>query len=79
MTVMDGNPHYQAAQKALEDEATAGNSWLNPQETALKVASVEATLALAHEQRTANLIAWVAAHGEDPSWVTVQIQERLGL
>ena len=30
---MSENPHYQAAQKLLEDEATAGNSWLNPQET----------------------------------------------
>jgi DICT domain-containing protein len=45
----------------------------------LKSAQVQASLAVAYEQRTANLIAWVAAHGEDPSWVTVQIQERLGL
>lgn len=79
------NPHYEAAENALEDQA-AGGSWLNPQETALSVANTQATLALAHEQHTANLIALLDAGystakvaGVNYEDVADLIKERLGL
>jgi len=76
---MSGNPHYVNADELLAPERAGGPAYIDPQTSSLMLAAVEAQLAVAWEQRTANLIAWVAAHGEDPSWVTVEIQQRLGL
>jgi len=74
---MNENRHYENAIAAFSAVNASGAAEFNAE--CRQDALIEATLAGAYEQRTANLIAWVAAHGEDPSWVTVQIQERLGL
>jgi hypothetical protein len=37
------------------------------------------TVALAHEQRTANLIAWIAANNGGYRETRIEIQQRLGL
>lgn len=58
MSNLPGNPHYAWAADTLESLEQAESTYLNPDEHALQTASVEATLALAHEQRTANLIAF---------------------
>ena len=92
MSAMDGNPHYALASDRLESQQQAAGSFLNPDETAMQSASIGATLALAYEQRTANLIAYEAGlakafHDDKLSengfrlWKLVadQIAERLGL
>ena len=57
MSNLPGNPHFAWAADTLESLEQAEGTYLNPDEHALQTASVEATLALAYEQRTANLIA----------------------
>ena len=60
-----GNPHHESSR----DRNTHTNEGL-----------IEATLALAFEQRTANLIAWTTACGETPSReIAIEIAGRLGL
>lgn len=55
---MSDNDHYNSAahRLALEDDPTAG-TYIDPNTQNLLIAQTEATLALAYEQRTANLIA----------------------
>lgn len=83
MSNLPGNPHFAWAADTLESLEQAEGTYLNPDEHALQTASVEATLALAHEQRTANLIALFGegfAHRDiDYAGIAKQIQERLGL
>lgn len=60
MSDMNGNANYESAADLaghLLDALNEGNGDL---EAALNIAQVEATLALAYEQRTANLIAVMA-------------------
>lgn len=57
MSDMNGNPHYRDARAAGSYYATRQ---INSDLGVIALAQVEATLALAHEQRTANLIALMA-------------------
>ena len=56
MSGMEGNAPYANTEDALEQDAVGTGSYLDPQTRALTVAQIEATLTLAYEQRTANLI-----------------------
>lgn len=89
---MSCNPHFGQADELIQTElAATGGSYLDPQTTALTIAGVQANLALAYEQRTANLITYWAAmtdevHGylddEDKAQfrgIQEQITERLDL
>jgi len=55
--VMTENQHHQNAREALGFLENSDGSYVDPTTQALATAQIEATLALAHEQRTANLIA----------------------
>ena len=91
MSNLPGNPHFAWAADTLESLEQAEGTYLNPDEHALQTASVEATLALAHEQRTANLIAYQAnaeasyriearnPRSEQATKLNETIKERLGL
>ncbi|UOK18366.1 hypothetical protein SEA_BRUHMOMENT_50 [Arthrobacter phage BruhMoment] len=74
---MDSNPHYDTAalilQRVVENPGWYGDT---PIEQVLARAQVEATLALAFEQRTANLIA-CASKVYVPG-ANDQVKERLG-
>lgn len=50
------NTHYEAAAELLEAN-NSGPTYIDPNTLGLAIASTQATLALAYEQRTANLIA----------------------
>ncbi|NWL34468.1 hypothetical protein [Paenarthrobacter nitroguajacolicus] len=67
------NPHFERATKRLHDGTN----------NEVVRAQAEATLALAYEQRTANLIALFsegfAGRGIDYAGLETQIRERLGL
>jgi hypothetical protein len=81
---MQGNPHVVEAGVALDAEAQQGASYLNPQDAMLRVAAIEATLALAFEQRTASLVSFCGliprgAMDEDTIRLRNDIMERLGL
>jgi hypothetical protein len=64
---LPGNPHFSAANYAELEAA--------------EYAQAQATLALAYEQRTANLIALFAQEGLDVNYANLlkQITERMGL
>lgn len=70
---MQGNPHFERAEKRL----------YNGTNNEVARARAEASLALAHEQRTANLIGLFsegfAGRGIDYAGIEKQILERLGL
>lgn len=69
MSTLPGNPHADAANFRLENDFGIPDGTL-----------VEATLAVAHELRTANLIAYTHAAGYRPSKaLDDQITARLGL
>lgn len=83
------NKHYDNAMKIIE---TAGENFIQYEgwtETTAMMATVDAntqaTLALAYEQRTANLIAlfdhtqYVAAFYGDHDKIAAEVRERLGL
>jgi hypothetical protein len=86
------NPHAEKATE-LVIAANIGGSYLDPDTVALMTAQAEATLAVAYEQRTANLIALYSmddgarqgmvdgAGMHSGNWVDVtkQIKERLDL
>jgi hypothetical protein len=79
------NAHYEKASELLEANES-GPTYVDPNTLGLSIASTEATLALAYEQRTANLIALLDAGystakvaGVDYTEVADQIKERLGL
>ena len=56
---MNGNPHYAAAEDHLNSEnMTSGTEFAKEYR---ELVQIEATLALAYEQRTANMIALYAA------------------
>lgn len=57
MTQMSGNPHYTGAEEFLEDAYFHEGEYSGLRETqiALQRAQIQATLALAYEQRTVNL------------------------
>jgi hypothetical protein len=83
---MSDSQHYNKADELMQQEhANTGGQYLDPQTTALKTAAIEATLALAYEQRTANLIAIYTdgntgtAPGVNYVEVLAAITERLGL
>jgi hypothetical protein len=87
-----GNQHHEKSAELLEAN-TNGPSYVDPNTLGLSMAQTEATLALAYEQRTANLIALYTmddsarqgmidgADMHSGNWVDVtrQIKERLGL
>lgn len=82
---MTGNPHYEDTVEYLrrmDDDPMGPEQWHDY----AQMAQIEATLALAHEQRTANLIALATAQWPNGSSmfgtslaVNSQIRERLGL
>lgn len=63
-------------------EVTEADTYTND-DRRTAIAQVHATLALAEEQRTANLIALMAievqAHGASPRWLLNDVEDRLGL
>lgn len=61
---LTGNPHAQAAQRYARDAQTYEVSDAEAAQLNATLALTEATLALAQEQRTANLIAWYCAPGQ---------------
>lgn len=64
--LMPGNPHHHEADRSELGEQT--------------FVQVQATLALAYEQRTANLIAWAALPApERMGTLANEIRDRLGL
>lgn len=69
---MNGNEHARHAAALIENDACKGNY--------ATMAQIEATLAVAHELRTANLIQY-AVHNSDAlaEGVDVTIRERLGM
>ena len=71
-----------AIMRAPNDPHLDGTPW-PPSEHNIESAKVWATMAIAYEQRTANLIAIAASHrimaGVDYADVIEQIKERLGL
>jgi hypothetical protein len=79
------NPHHETAQGLLSDEYGAAGTHLDPNTQGMMLAQTEATLAIAYEQRTANLIAMYTdgasgtVPGIDYSALVKQISERLGL
>lgn len=98
MTAMEGNPHYDEAQsQSIHADTDVSANWATNtgeyKSDMLAAAQIEATLALAFEQRTANLIALYSMdddarqgmidgagmHSEHWVDVTRQIAERLGL
>ena len=79
---MNANPHYDNAAQALDFLEDSRGSYVDPTTQALTTAQVEATLAVAYEQRTANLITlmgWMATQGATSKAVAKQIDERMGL
>ena len=76
------NAHQEKAADLLASNTT-GASYLDPQTESLQAAAIEAGLALAYEQRTANLIALFgegfAGTGLPYGDMFIQIKERLGL
>jgi hypothetical protein len=54
---MSVNTHHENAREALGYIESARDSYVDPTTQALMTAQTEATLALAYEQRTANLLA----------------------
>lgn len=66
------NPHYEEAQR-LSTEASLVNDWgLTERSIIAARAQAEATLALAYEQRTANLIALMAmVEQPDYDWLVI--------
>lgn len=80
MTTMNGNPHYDLATLRLVETPSPKRG----SETQIHFASdalTQATLALAFEQRTANLVALYTGTeywGEDPR-LEADIKSRLGL
>ncbi|UVF61050.1 hypothetical protein SEA_SAKAI_87 [Arthrobacter phage Sakai] len=83
---MSSNEHYETAARLLSFESDPhGGSYIDPNTHNLLSAQAEASLALAHEQRTANLIA-VFGHGDkflgertDGYRLAKQIRERLDI
>ena len=64
---------------AHEQQSEDGQYDFSVRDNAL-IAQAEATLALAEQQRIANLIAWGTANGTEPDWdLTAEIKEALGL
>jgi hypothetical protein len=89
-TVPDAINHYREAETTLEVVEFANGAQTSPSYT--EYALAEATLALAYEQRTANLIALFAVESDslpalakggfgESAWIEAaeQITERLGL
>ncbi len=79
MSTLPGNPHVDVATAMLDAPIRPfkGDSHLDA-----AIAQAAATLAVAHELRTANLIAFrdeFDGHGGDLSHLTDQITSRLGL
>lgn len=68
---LPGNSYFDRAVLAGADEATTGAEF----------GQIQATLALAYEQRTANLIAWADGSSDDEALRDLwqQIAARLGL
>jgi hypothetical protein len=54
---MQGNPHYGIAELIIQHVEGEPGAWYDNDSEAIDRAQVKATLALAFEQRTANLIA----------------------
>lgn len=82
------NQHYTAAQDLISNDKSWGIGWetADAQHLASHLeANMEATLALAYEQRTANLIAmfgegtYHSLNNEQRKDLLGQIEERLGL
>lgn len=67
MSDMSGNANYESAADLAEHLLDALNEGNGDLEAALNIAQLEATLALAYEQRTANLIALMAIGVTDMS------------
>lgn len=79
MSTMNGNPHYERAVDLLNVPALEN---LTPEEEAAirSEAQVNATLALAFEQRTANLMQFlVDQEGDEARKLWTQVAARLGL
>lgn len=89
---MSQNIHAQQAVGLINSERTSGGTFLDPNTQGMMLAQTEAALALAYEQRTANLIAYVKLmEGCNPAEVptedvrmvlnsiTRDIETRLGL
>lgn len=79
-TVND-NQHYQNAKEALGYLEDSRGSYVDPTTQALTTAQIEATLALAFEQRTANLVAlntWMSDRGYVSKPLAQLLDERLG-
>ena len=72
------NAHHERATELL-DANFNGPSYVDPTTLGLSIAQTEATLALAYEQRTANLIAFASDTRLAFSPFAEQIAERLGL
>lgn len=77
------NTHYEAAAELLEAN-NSGPTYIDPNTLGLAIASTQATLAVAYEQRTANLIALMSHCAKMGSFDAVEnvgktVLERLGL